>query len=90
MKLHVQWCICNDDPRYNGDPDDEEYNDGVLREVHLNIKSADELKDWLLRFRSTGNVRTSHGWLIDYFYICYTQDERKSRLFEEDLKEEQE
>ena len=45
MRVRLQWCVEREDSRYNDDDESESFNDGVLRDIFLNIDTAEELKN---------------------------------------------
>lgn len=65
MEVKIQYIVGRSDPRYNGDLDDPNFNDGVVKEEIKKFRFAFQLWEELHKFRKYSGVETSFGQYID-------------------------
>lgn len=89
MKIQISLVVNDEDPRYNGDCESPNFNDGVLCEWEENFITAEDLWKQLYRYETYKGVETYFGELEEEDkQICFIEHklERKNDLFEQDVK----
>jgi len=86
IQVHIQYIVSASDSRAKMDCDKDDFNDGVICEIHQEILYAQELIAWINRFDGTVETDFGQDYYKEYSYICYTLKEGESNdVFEHDV-----
>jgi len=86
IQVHIQYIVSDADPRAKKDCNKDDFNDGVICEIHKEILYAQELIVWINRFDGTVKTEFGQDYYKQYSYICYTlQEDRENEQFEKDV-----